>query len=461
MAIESHTEAVAAVPVLDTGAGVALRRLFWRIHFWAGLVITPIVLFAALTGLLYVLTPELEAWQHAALDRVPRVDAQPVSLDAQVDAARSAFPGQAVRQVVPADAPGDTTQVLLHPPHEGHAGHAGHDHGLPSGRIVYVDPGRGTVVGSLHEMQRVKTWAKRLHSSALQGNDWRWPMELGASWMLVMVLTGIAMWWPQLRARGWAVLVPRAGQGGRVAWRDLHTSVGLLAALVLVVLLVTGLTWSRQAGDNFRALQKALAQEAPRVPRELRSRAGTEPVLGWQAAWEHARANAPDIRLLLVAPSDERGVWRAENFDRDQPTRRFSLALDAHSGEVLFSSGWSSMPVLAQATAVGIPFHRGEFGLWNRALLVLAGLAAVFMVISGWVMWWKRRPRGRVGVPRLTAQQARAVPWWLWPAGVAMAWALPVFGWSVLLFGTLELLGWGLRRWQRPQAAPLADRWMR
>ena len=442
--------------VVQGSGASALRRLFWRVHFWAGLITTPIILFAALTGLLYVFTPEIEAWRHGGLDHVP-VAQELVSLDQQVEAALQAFPDQAVRYVVPAHHPGHTTQVVLRPPHEHHAamsmtgagnsGQAGkgeHGHGLPRGSIVYINPANAEVVGSLQEMERFKTWAKRLHSSALQGNSWRWIIELGASWMLLMLITGIVMWWPRSQAqggRGWQALVPRVGRG-RLTWRDAHALLGLAMGLVLAVLMVTGLTWSRQAGENFRSLQKALAQEAPKPPSNLQSTRppGATP-LSWQVAYALARDQAPDISLQLTPPQGAQGVWRIENFDRDQPTKRFQLALDAYSGSTLFATAWRDLPLFAKSTAVGIPFHRGEFGLWNRVLLVLAALVTLFSVVSGWVMWWKRRPQGSVAAPSLTLRQLKGVPGWLWLMAGVLCWALPVWGWSVLALVATELAG--------------------
>ena len=254
----------------DASARVGLLRLFWRVHFWAGLITAPIVLFAAGTGLLYVFTPQIEARVHADVDRVP-VGGPARPLDAQWAAAKLAAPGWTTRQIVPGAEAGQTTQVLFAAPPSAHAGHAmaaqaEHDHGLPSGRIVYVDPTTAQVVGSLAEMDRFRTWSKKLHASVLQGNGWRWLIELAASWMLVMFATGITMWWPRSRARGgpgWRALVPRLGRG-RASWRTLHTSVGVLMCGLLLVVLVTGLTWSRHAGDNFRAAQQALGQASPK-----------------------------------------------------------------------------------------------------------------------------------------------------------------------------------------------------
>ena len=418
-----------------------VNRLFWRVHFWAGLITAPIVLFAACTGLVYVVAPQVEAWRHAGLDHVP-VGTVVQPLDAQVAAVRAGFADRELRFVVPAYAPGDTTQVYLRAPHAHHLpGGSGHDHGLPSGSIVYVNPYTAQLVGELAEMQRFKTWAKKLHSSALQGDGWRWVLELGASWMLVMFATGLAMWWPRSQAAGgpgWRALVPRLGRG-RQTWRDLHAVVALVLGLVLAIVLVTGLTWARYSGENFRVAQEALGQGAPKVPKDLRSdRPERGAPLSWQQAYERARAGAPDIALQITPPRGGDGVWRAENFDRGQPAKRFVMALDAYSGHTLFASGWAQFPLLSKATAIGIPFHRGEFGVWNQVLLGLAALAAIFSVVSGVVMWWLRRPRGRVAAPSFERQHLRGVPPWVGVLAVGLAVALPVFGWSLLLFVVLE-----------------------
>lgn len=419
----------------------ALNRLFWRVHFWAGLISSPIILFAALTGLLYVFTPQIEAWRHADIDHVT-VGAQRLPLDAQVAAAQAAAPDAALRYVVPAHAAADSTQVWMRAPHA-HHGAPEHDHGLPAGSIVYVNPYTGQVLGQLQEMDRFKTWAQKLHATALQGQGWRWLIELGASWMLVLFATGLVMWWPKPQAQGgagWRALLPRWGRG-RATWRDLHASAAIALGLVLAVVLVTGLTWAEHSGKRFRALQNELGQDAPRAPKSLRSAPGEGPQLSWQAVLERSGAQAPNIAMQITPPAGVDGVWRVENFDRSQPTGRFSMALDARSGATLFSSGWERFPALARATAVGIPFHRGEFGVWNQAVLALAALASIFSVASGIVMWWQRRPRGKVGAPTLAARQLQHVPLWLWPLMAALAWALPVFGWSLLLMVGLEALG--------------------
>ena len=200
-------------------------------------------------------------------------------------------------------------------------------------------------------------------------------------------------------------------------------------------------------------MQQALGQESTKAPKDLASAPGDAPLLAWQSVWDRARAQAPDIAMSITAPKGPSGVWRADSFDRSRPTQRFSLALDARSGDTLFSSGWDEQPLLAQATGVGIPFHRGEFGVWNQAVLALAALAAVFSVVSGLVMWWQRRPRGRMAAPPLGWAQLRQAPVWLWAALGMLGWTMPLFAWSAGLLVVLEtarLLRSSERRGSRP-----------
>lgn len=431
-----------------------LPRLYWRVHSWAGLVLAPLLLFAAATGLFYVWTPTLEQRVYAALDRVP-VGAQPQPLDAQIAAVRAALPDWPIASITPAATPEASTQVWLRPPpppHSEHAGHAppaaGHDHGLPQGRIAYVDPYRATLLGTLDEMDRWRTWSKKLHASFLQGNAWRWPMELAASWGLLMVATGLALWWPPSRARHTSAGArPPAAPSGRPRWRDWHAWVGLASAAVLLVLLVTGLTWSRHAGDHFRRAMHALGQHSPQPPAALHSAppVGGAAALSAQAVHERAVALAGGQAVQLTPPRAADRPWRADvllSTDHARPTRRLTLLIDAYDGRERYRSGWKELPLLAKATALGIPFHRGELGLWNRVLLACVALALMFSVISGLRMWWLRRALRH----RRASQPPRPLPWWLWALTAALALALPVFGLSLLALGTLDGLTRALPR---------------
>ncbi|HWT71226.1 MAG TPA: PepSY-associated TM helix domain-containing protein, partial [Oxalicibacterium sp.] len=266
-------------PAIDTSLTARRRSLLWRIHFWAALIATPFALVAALTGILYIFTPQIEQHLYAHLDRVqPRGERMP--LDDAVDAARDAMPhGASLSAVFPAWRAEDSVRVLFIPPRPGSSmeGHAMHG-AMPSaplspwvadaiGTTVYVDPYSAQVLGTLAAKERFGAWSKKLHSSLLQGEGWRWMIELAASWLMVMLLTGIWLWW----TRRLADSLPRRDASRRRWWSQWHAFFGVMLSLISVVMLTTGLTWSKYAGNEIRWMRDAAGQQSPQPPGGLRS----------------------------------------------------------------------------------------------------------------------------------------------------------------------------------------------
>ena len=458
---------------------LALRKsLMWRIHFWAALIASPFTLVATLTGIFYIFTPQIEAVLYAQLDHV-RVGATLRPLDDAVAAAQAAVPaGYVLQSVLPAYAPGNTVKVYFKPPRpvSGPAHHAAAsmpmdmpmDMPMPAAKpmpmpapaaatgsrpffvapakalVVYVNPYTAAVAGTLAEQDRFNAWARKLHSGLLQGDGWRWMIELAASWLMVMLLTGIYLWWP----RGRQAVLPRAGLTGRQGWKEWHAFLGVALGLLTFILVSTGLTWSRHAGAQVGLLRDWTHQGSPHLPATLMSMApaGT-PRLSWQAALEATRRQAPDTALQLTPPHGAMGYWRTGAAERSHPTRGFDMALDAYTGRRLYYVGWDAQTAFGKFTAVGIPFHRGELGWWNQALLLVFALGVLFSLLSGWVMYWKRRKPGTLGLPRLLPGAWRGASPAFWVLGALLFALMPLLA---LTGGVLLVLEWLLLRpWQR------------
>ena len=74
--------------------------------------------------------------------------------------------------------------------------------------------------------------------------------------------------------------------------------------------------------------------------------------------------------------------------------------LDQYSGKPLVDMSYADYGPLGRWLEFGINTHMGQqFGLANQILLVVVCLAIVMLAVSAGVMWWKRRPKGSLGVP--------------------------------------------------------------
>lgn len=401
-----------------------LRRRAWRWHFLAAALVIPFVLWQSVTGVLYVWSEHWVDHRHAAL-RFVDPGAQAVALDLQVQAARALHAGRQVGAIhVPAD-PARSTQVMFTD-----------ERGLPV--AVFVDPYRGTLLGSLEGGAWPVGWSHALHGGWPLGDPGSWLLELGACWTIVMVLTGLYLWWPR-DGRGARALLPRLGGGARTFWRDLHACVAVWFSLLIVLFLCTAMPWTSFWGGNVLApVQRALDQQAPRAagfaPVFAGGSAHGRPAL--QAMLDDARAQGlgGDLRLLMVDGPPGAAVSLRQVKPRSSQQRY--LLFDRGDGSLLEQAGWDQFPLMAKAVATGVDIHEARyFGRIGPWLNTGFALALVWLCATGAMTWWRRRPASSMAVP--PAAQ-RPWPWWLRVAAVAMFLLLPLLALSAALLWLAE-----------------------
>src|SRR5690606_40605540 len=111
---------------------------------------------------------------------------------------------------------------------------------------------------------------------------------------------------------------------------------------------------------------------------------------------------------------------------------------------------FNRFPLAAKLTRWGIDAHMGILFGWPNQLLVAAvALGLCGMVISGYWMWWRRRP-SRAQSTHLLADELKRTPWAvlipLVLTAVLVGWFLPVLGASLLAFLLVDLLRSSLKR---------------
>jgi uncharacterized iron-regulated membrane protein len=109
-------------------------------------------------------------------------------------------------------------------------------------------------------------------------------------------------------------------------------------------------------------------------------------------------------RLRVFYPQDAQGVFTISLVaDRAQDQR--TVYIDPRNGEVIQDIDWQQYSPLGRAVEWGVMAHMGrQFGEPNRWLALTICIGIVVATIAGIVMWWRRRPRGAVGVPDARGQ---------------------------------------------------------
>ncbi|MFD8918855.1 PepSY-associated TM helix domain-containing protein [Streptomyces sp. NPDC059569] len=444
----------------------ALRPLVLRLHFYAGLLIAPLLLIAATTGFLYALSYQAEKVVYRHELRVPVGD-RTLPLSEQLDAARAARPDGTVTSVRLPSEDGATTRVLMSTP----------DAEESKSLAVFVDPYTAEVRGELTSYGSsgalpLRTWISELHRHLLLGEPGRVYSELAASWLWVVALGGVLLWLARTRTSKRALLTPERGATGRRRTLSLHGSLGLWAATGLVLLSATGLTWSTYAGENIGSVKDQLGGGTPVVSAALAEGTGgagggghegheSMPGMENMPGMEGMAGGDIGIDLVVVAarqagldgpvsvtlPTEGTGYVVAQT-DTQFPVRLDSVAIDPATGVLMDELRFADYPLLAQLTRFGIDAHMGLFlGVTNQLALAALALSLILLICWGYRMWWLRRPTKE---RKLSA--GRAIPRGAWrkvpvtallPLAAAVAligWFLPLLGISLLAFLVLDAL---------------------
>jgi len=435
--------------------GISLHRTIWRWHFYAGLFVIPFVIVLALSGSVFLFKPQIERWEERAWQGLP-VDGG-VNPSQQASAALAQFPHARLFSYRLPERPGDAAML-----------HLALEHG--DMRDVFVSP-QGTVLASVDPEARVIAVVRRIHGQLLLGPRGSWLVELAASWAIVMITTGLYLWWP--RGLGPAgVLWPRRGS----MLRDLHAVTGFWIAGFVLVLLLTGLPWADVWGRAFQAVRQEMGWVNGAPEWSIGGRvaaAGTEHGGHDHAAMHSVHAAEIDVsvldRLVPIAaaerlafpalvlapgapqfsgPASPHWIIRSDAQNR---TLGRSIYIDSATGAEVSREGFSDKHPIDQVVGYGISWHEGAlFGWINQLIGVLTALSLVAMSVTGFLMWRRRRPAGKLGAPPLPRDPRKPAVVIL--AMLMLAAVLPLLAGSLLVLWLFDRL--------LPRVSPAAAAWL-
>ncbi|PJG48829.1 peptidase [Sphingobium sp. LB126] len=359
-------------------------RAMWRWHFYAGLIVLPMLALMAVTGALYLYKPEIERIVYR--DRIVVQPGGALVAPSRLVAAVERASGGVVSQIQRPAGDGESWRLMV-------------------GRTVwFTDPHDGRILGSMAGGGVMKT-IKDLHSLAITGPIGNRLVEVVAGWAILLCVTGLYLRWPRAGNRALAL---RGRPGGRLFWRDLHGTVGFLAAGVILFLAVTGMPWTEVWGGGLRGAIAAQGLGRPSAAIVPWS-APVKEALPWALREGGAVPGGAGGGIgvdEVVRIADQRGLgggitisfpasagmpWLVSAQAVKAEDARV-LTIDAGSGAVAQDVDWRMFGGGAKAVEWGVATHQGlEYGEPNRLLMLAGCLCLLLLCVTAPVLWWKRR----------------------------------------------------------------------
>jgi uncharacterized iron-regulated membrane protein len=365
---------------------VAVRRLNFQVHLWAGIILTLYLIVIGVTGSMLVFRPELERlcglkpWQNIRA-KEPLAD-----IAAVVENLRAAYPRHRILSVT---APGENEATFV-AVLEGR------------GRIkVACGPKDGKVLG---EFPRGENWlevVQELHETLLiqRRGQGRMLNGIGAAFLLLLNATGMVIWWPGIRNWKRALKVDFQRNWRRINF-DLHVSVGFWTILIASFWAVSGIYfgWPRQVFNLVNSISRVITARPPAVSVTPES---TAPEPEVRSLIARAYAIDPGTTLDGIAfPYGRRaplGILMRRGNHSVGREYVDTVYFNPYSGEYISTWRYGVNKSLGDWIIwLQVPLHFGTYwGLGVKLLWAAAGLAIPLLAVTGLLMYWNRALRRR------------------------------------------------------------------
>lgn len=457
--------------------GKSLYFLTWRWHFYAGLFVVPFMVILAVTGIVMMFDGEIEQARYSDILQVtPQHHQAPVSK--QLAAVQTAYPHGVVTEFIPAQA-ADVANKFSVRMSDG------------SDLFVTVNPYSSEVLGSIDRTQSWYQLANSIHATLLIGDTGDYLLEIAASLGILLLVSGLYLWWPRDNASRAGFMKIRFSSGSRIVMRDLHANLGGILSVVLLFFLISGLSWTGFWGKGWVQTWNSFPtyytygekpQSQPMTHASLNH--GSEKEMPWnleltpmphsgqpmadvpEEEHDHSKMGMGEVHAMgkgalgidtimtkakqmgfgyyrVFFPTSETGVYTVTANtmagDIHDPRDDRTVHFDQYSGEVLMGVTWQDYTLFAKAMAAGVSLHQGDLSPVNKWLNVVFCVSFILIALTGVVMWWIRRPagKGKLGVPPRFEHAG------IWKVGlvtlVAIGAAFPLAGATII---SVLLLDW-------------------
>ncbi len=363
------------------------KILFWS-HLAVGITIGVVVLMMSVTGVLLTYEKQMSYWwETRSFNIAPSTPMPPEALLSKISAA-GAMPTSVTFR---AEATAPLSVSFPNPAGRGD-------------KNLYANPYTGELLGEgapgmrnfLHHMEDWHRWL------ALEGSGrdtGRWFTGIGNFLFLLIVLSGLYLWWP----RNWTLAQVR-----NVVWfkrglpskaRDFnwHNSIGFWCCVPLAIIVASGVVMSFGWANNlvFRA-----AGENPPPPRRPgpppNAPANSIPLSyeGLNVLYSRAQQHTADWRTISVRlpkAEDTTANFAVDAGWGGEPQKRTTLTMERSTGSVIKTEAFSDNSTGRRWRTILRFAHTGEvLGVFGQTLAGIASLGAVFLVYTGFALSWHR-----------------------------------------------------------------------
>lgn len=379
-----------------------MRKIFSNIHIWLSIPFGIIISIICLSGAILVFESEIKELCNPSFYFVEEVGEKPLSIDSLMKSAKLQLPDSIKANGIRiADNPERTYQIVL----PGKKAAAFID--PYTGIIKGIDDGQGFFMQTM----RLHRWL--LDSYKRDGSLWLGKTLVGYSTLVfvIIIISGIITWIPRNKNSLKNRLTIKVRSGWKRFFYDLHVTGGIYAALLLLVISLTGLTWSfdwfrngfyaifgvnttqNQPQDKGTPSTNQKGDHKGKENKEGGRKEGNPEVKSFNyLVWDDVLSSLKNEYGSFNSITIQNGSASVSTAQYGNTRGRDSYTFDPKSGKITQAKLYKDLPKSGKIKGWIYSVHVGSWGGMTTKILsfIVSVLGAAF-AITGYYFWIKKK----------------------------------------------------------------------
>ncbi len=376
-----------------------MKIFFRRIHLYLGIGTGLIIMITCLTGAILVYEKELMQLFHP--DRYfVKAETTRLSTDSLINKLKLQEPKAGINSIKLYNNPGRTAEISITLGGEQKSKKAaatrevkGQKKPAEGTRLVaFLNPYNGQVMEIYNHRKSFFYWVMDVHRWMLGGDIGKMVVGVATLLFLVIIITGIVLWWPRNKQILKQRLKIKSGAGFKRLNHDFHVVLGFYSSIFLFVLAFTGLAWSFEWFNKgiYTVTGSSMERAKPlkNANNDSLQRVGTE------AALSVVIGLVKDAHYYNVAlPKDPKDAYAVSllSLEAAHESAGDTYFIDSYKGSLIGQQLFTDRNKGQRVRATFKPIHVASiYGNTSKIIGVVVCLLGTFFPASGIIMWWNR-----------------------------------------------------------------------
>lgn len=363
-----------------------IKKNIGILHLWLGLASGLVVFIVALTGSILVFEEEIDSFFNPKFYEVTTIGKSKIPIDTALKTLEKKYAIDTINRIYSFNDPKRTVLVMG-------------KNKKGTTLLFSVNPYTAKIMSSIEQKKRFFTIVNQLHRKLLLGKNGKLITGCSCLIFISLLLSGLFLWWPKkIKNLKQRLSIKWNASFKRTNW-DFHSVFGFYSFLFLLIIAVTGLTWSFKWFENsLYYLTDGTAKKPVLLvenPTKINIKNNTLPF--YQSILDQTDAIYPyagNIQIRMPSDSMNSILVTKENLEKTIPNQSSIAYFDRYSAKNFQNKPYETFTLGNKVRRIIYPIHTGSiYGYFTKIIAFLVCLFAASAPITGFLIWWGRKKK--------------------------------------------------------------------